>query len=143
MNRNKFLQIQNSFKARGEDLDVLNHIVDDLIYSDMYKQMFKHPHISDDFSTRFELNGSVVVTRGLSIPKNISELKSNKFTMSKRVISKLARDGWKSNKYIWGSNNIRFEYNEDDGKIVRVNYEFKIKPMNWVDKLLFKMFKIT
>jgi len=142
MNRNKFLQIQKSFIAKGEDIDVLNHIVDEIIYKDMYSQMFNSPYITNDQTEKFKIIGSVVVARGLTIPKNISELRSNKFNMAKRIVSKLAADGWKiPSKSLLGDNNIRFEYHEENGKISNVHYDFTFKPMNWFDKLMYKIFK--
>lgn len=142
MNRNKFLQIQNSLVAKGEDLDVLNYIVDDLIYTDMYNKLFKHPNITNDETSCFKLEGNIVVTRGLTIPRNVSELKSNKRSIIDILCLKLAKDGWKNvYNFVDVSDNIRYQYHSENGKITHIHYNFGISPMSYFDKLMFKLFK--
>lgn len=143
MNYKKFKEIQNSLVAKGEDMELLEFIVNNIIYPKIYSKLISFPNVcNDDERQWFTIEETVGLEHGIIIPVNVANLKSNKRKILDYLIFKLNSDGWYVNKLIVTPSNISYVFDVNSKNIISIKFKIEFKKMSILRRLIFKTFRV-
>lgn len=144
MNYKKFKEIQNSLIAKGEDMELLEFMVNDIIYPKIYSKLISFPNVcQDDERKWFTIKETVALEYGLIIPVNVANLNSNKRKILDYLIFKLNSDGWYVNKYrVSTTQDLNYIFDKNSKNIISLTFKIEFKKMSTLRRLIFKTFRV-